>query len=135
MFSRKWILTLLTAGLSLVWLVGLSAADAQQMPNPTAKTPTPAATPPPTPDDEVIRVESEVVNVLFTAQDKNRRLLTSLKQEDVRILENGQPQEIVAFSRQIDLPLSLAILIDVSASQERTLPEEKAAKRRRLRRS
>jgi Ca-activated chloride channel homolog len=50
-----------------------------------------------------------------------------LKQEDVRIFENGQPQEISAFSRQIDLPLSLAILIDTSASQERTLPEEKAA--------
>ncbi|HEY0658731.1 MAG TPA: VWA domain-containing protein, partial [Pyrinomonadaceae bacterium] len=37
------------------------------------------------------------------------------------------PQEIVAFSRQIDLPLSLAILIDTSISQQRTLPEEKAA--------
>ncbi|HTK27129.1 MAG TPA: VWA domain-containing protein, partial [Pyrinomonadaceae bacterium] len=36
-------------------------------------------------------------------------------------------QQITAFSRQIDLPLSLAILIDTSGSQERTLPEEKAA--------
>lgn len=127
MFSKRGILALLTAVFSLVWLIGLSVADAQQMPNPITKTPAPTSTPPPTPDDEVIRVDSEVVNVLFTAQDKNRRLLTTLRQEDIRILENGQPQEIVAFSRQIDLPLSLAILIDVSASQERTLPEEKAA--------
>jgi VWFA-related protein len=54
-------------------------------------------------------------------------LLTDLKQNDVKIFENGQPQEITAFSRQVDLPLSLAILIDTSGSQERTLPEEKAA--------
>lgn len=127
MFARKGILVLLTAAFSLAWLIGLTAADAQQMPNPVAKTPTPTATPPPIDDPEVIRVDSEVVNVLFTAQDKSRRLLTTLRQDDVRILENGQPQEIVAFSRQIDLPLSLAILIDVSGSQERTLPEEKAA--------
>jgi VWFA-related protein len=88
-----------------------------------------AATPAPTipEEDQIIKVETEAVNVLFTAQDRNRRLLTNLKPEDVRILENGQPQEISAFSRQIDLPMSLSILIDTSASQERTLPEEKAA--------
>ena len=91
----------------------------------------PSPTPPPDEvieeDDEPIKIDTEVVNVLFTATDKNRRLLTTLKKEDVRITENGQPQEVIAFSRQIDLPLSLAILIDTSASQERTLPEEKEA--------
>ena len=118
---------MLTAAFSLVWLIGFSAADAQQMPNPSAKTPTATVTPTPIEEDEVIKVDSEVVNVLFTAQDKSRRLLTTLRQEDINILENGKQQDIVAFSRQVDLPLSLAILIDVSASQERTLPEEKAA--------
>lgn len=87
----------------------------------------PTPTPPIEEDDAVETVETESVNVLFTAQDKNRKLLTTLKQEDIRILENGQVQEISAFSRQVDLPLSLAILIDTSASQERTLPEEKSA--------
>ena len=90
-----------------------------------------SATPTPTPVIEevegIIKVDTEAVNVLFTAQDKDRRLLLSLKPEDVRILENGQPQEISAFSKQIDLPLSLSILIDTSASQERTLPEEKSS--------
>ncbi|MGB7069618.1 MAG: VWA domain-containing protein [Pyrinomonadaceae bacterium] len=92
---------------------------------------TPAAVPSPTPpeiiEDEVVRIETEAVNVLFTAQDKTRRMLTSLKQEDIAIFESGQPQTITAFSKQVDLPLSLAILIDTSASQERTLPEEKRA--------
>lgn len=127
MFSRNRILAVLMAVFSLVWLIGLSTADAQQTQNPAAKTPTPTATPPPIEDPDVIKVDTEVVNVLFTAQDKNKRLLTALKQEDVSIFENGKQQEIVGFSRQVDLPLSLAILIDVSASQERTLPEEKAA--------
>jgi Ca-activated chloride channel homolog len=78
-------------------------------------------------DDEPIKIDTEVVNVLFTAQDKNRRLLTDLKKEDIKLIEDGQEQAIIAFGRQVDLPLSLAILIDTSASQERTLPEEKSA--------
>ncbi len=105
-------------------LLGSNPAIAQQDQSKTAR-----ATPTPTPadDDEIIKIDTEVVNVLFTAQDRNRRLLTDLRQEDVRIIENGQPQEVTAFARQVDLPLSLAILIDTSISQERTLPEEKSA--------
>jgi Ca-activated chloride channel homolog len=97
----------------------------------TAPTQTKTATPTPTPtieeEEGIIKVETEAVNVLFTAQDKDRRLILTLKPEDVRILENGQPQAISELSRQVDLPLSLAIVIDTSASQERTLPEEKSA--------
>ncbi len=107
-------------------LAGVEHMHAQQVPTP-AQTATPTPTPPIEEEEGVIKVNTEAVNVLFTAQDKDRRLLLNLKQEDIRILENGQPQEITAFSRQVDLPLSLAILIDTSASQERTLPEEKAA--------
>lgn len=123
----KAILTIagLTFGLSALFQANV--ADAQRDPNAPGVKATPTPTPTPTEDDEVIKVDTEVVNVLFTAQDRNRRLLTDLKQEDVRILENGQVQDVVAFARQVDLPLSLAILIDTSISQERTLPEEKAA--------
>ena len=90
-----------------------------------------SAAPTPTPtipeEDQVVRVETDAVNVLFTAQDRNHRLLINLKPEDVKLLENGEPQQIESFSRQVDLPMSLAILIDVSLSQQRTLPEEKEA--------
>ncbi|HVG35841.1 MAG TPA: VWA domain-containing protein [Pyrinomonadaceae bacterium] len=78
-------------------------------------------------DDDVVRVETDLTNILFTAVDKQKRFITTLKSEDVRILEDGQPQEIFAFQRQTDIPLSLAILIDTSASEERTLPAEKSA--------
>ena len=78
-------------------------------------------------DDEVVRVETDLTNILFTALDKQKRFITTLKQEDIRVLEDGQPQEIFTFARQTDLPLSLAILIDTSVSEERTLPIEKSA--------
>ena len=129
-------LVVLTSGLFFVGiaLFGLNFSNAQQMPADSSnqKSVSPSPTVSPTPeqieeDDEVIKIDTEVVNVLFTAQDRNRRLLTDLKQSDVRLIEDGQPQEITAFARQVDLPISLAILIDTSASQERTLPEEKSA--------
>jgi Ca-activated chloride channel family protein len=123
---KKWLFVataLFALGVSMIY--GLGRASAQEATPQTAAKPTPKPTV--SDEDDVIKIETEAVNVLFTAQDRNRRLLTNLKPEDVRILENGQPQQISAFSRQIDLPLSLAILIDTSASQERTLPEEKEA--------
>ena len=43
------------------------------------KKPIATPTPPIDEDDEVIKVDTEAVNVLFTAQDKNRRLLLTLK--------------------------------------------------------
>ena len=79
--------------------------------------------------DDVVRVETNLTNVFFTAADKHKRFVNTLKREDVRVLEDGVPQEIFAFQPNSDLPLSLAILIDCSGSEERTLPEEKVAAR------
>lgn len=78
-------------------------------------------------DDEVVRVETDLTNILFTAADKQKRFITTLKQEDITISEDGQPQQVFTFARQTDLPLSLAILVDTSISEERTLPIEKSA--------
>jgi len=96
----------------------------------------PSPTPPAKPEDEttlhsdeVIRVDTNLTNILFTAADKQKRFVTNLKREDIRVLEDGVPQEIFTFQQNVDLPLSLAILIDTSGSEERTLPEEKAAAR------
>src|SRR5215213_2169156 len=77
--------------------------------------------------DEVIKVETNLTNIFFTAADKNKRFISSLKAEDIRVLEDGQPQEIFTFQQNIELPLSIAILIDTSISEQFTLPEEKAA--------
>src|SRR6476660_6711320 len=101
-FSKKVCLTMLASVLLLGGLAGAWHASAQTASPQPAVTPTPT----PTPDEEVIKVDTEVVNVLFTAQDRNRRLLTDLRQADVQLMEDGKAQEIVTFSRQVDLPLS-----------------------------
>jgi VWFA-related protein len=69
------------------------------------------------------------VSLGFVARDKNKQFVKTLRKEDIRILEDGVPQEIVNFRLQDDGPLSLALLIDTSASQERTLPDSKQAAR------
>jgi len=79
--------------------------------------------------DEVVKFDTNLTNIFFTAADKNRRFISDLKAEDIRVLEDGQQQEIFTFQTNIDLPLSIAILIDTSASEERTLPDEKEAAR------
>ncbi len=83
----------------------------------------------PADSDEVIKTETNLTNLFFTAADKNKRFVGSLKAEDIRVLEDGQLQTIFTFQQNIDLPLSIAILIDTSASEERTLPDEKVAAR------
>lgn len=80
-------------------------------------------------DDDVVRVDTDVTNLPFTAVDKQRRFVTTLKAEDVRVLEDGVPQQLFTFQRETDRPLAIAFLIDVSRSQEVTLPDEKAAAR------
>lgn len=92
-----------------------------------AQSPVPSPTPPE--DIEVVRVESDLTNLLFTANDKSRRYITTLRESDIRVLEDGVPQDLFTFQRETDRPLSIAFLIDVSVSEERTLPEEKAAAR------
>src|SRR2546423_15573553 len=79
--------------------------------------------------DDVVRVETNLTNLFFTAADKQKRFVSTLTKEDVRVLEDGVPQNIFTFQPNSDLPLSLAILIDCSGSEERTLPEEKGAAR------
>ena len=79
--------------------------------------------------DDVIRVDTDVTNLPFTAMDKQRRYLTTLKAEDVRVLEDGVPQQVFTFQQETDRPLAIAFLIDVSRSQEFSLPDEKAAAR------
>jgi len=134
----------LAASLLLGGLLSSGARAQQQQQEPSTNRPrrtndqSPQTTPTPKPSpkrdddvtlqsDEVVRVETNLTNILFTAVDKQKRFITSIKQEDIRVTEDGQPQEIFTFTRQTDLPLSIAILVDTSISEDRTLPIEKSA--------
>jgi VWFA-related protein len=80
-------------------------------------------------DEDVIRINTDLTNLLFTAADKQSRFITTLREEDISVLEDGVPQKLSTFERETDRLLSIALLIDVSASEEHTLPQEKAAAR------
>jgi VWFA-related protein len=57
------------------------------------------------------------VNVLFIATDKHGKFVRDLNQNDFAILDDHKPpQSILNFRREIDLPLHLGLLIDVSGS-------------------
>lgn len=104
-------------------------AQSEALPSPSPSPTVRARDELPIDSDEVIKVETNLTNIFFTAADKYKRFIGDLKAEDIRVLEDGQPQQIFTFQQNIDLPLSIAILIDTSASEERTLPDEKAAAR------
>src|SRR5208282_1700267 len=57
------------------------------------------------------------VNVLFIATDKHGKFVRDLNQTDFAILDDHKPpQSILNFRHEIDLPLHLGLLIDVSGS-------------------
>jgi Ca-activated chloride channel family protein len=65
-----------------------------------------------------IKVDVNLVNVAFTARDAQGKLVENLKREDVELLEDAIPQKIEFFARSTDLPLTLALIVDVSGSQD-----------------
>jgi Ca-activated chloride channel homolog len=73
-------------------------------------------------DTQTIRLGTQLVNVLFSVTDKQNRYIDDLAMSDVTVLENGKPQQIFTFKREVDLPLTMAILVDVSNSVVPVLP-------------
>jgi Ca-activated chloride channel family protein len=73
------------------------------------------------------RATAPRMSVLFTAMGRDKKFVTTLKPEDVRLTVDGAPREILEMKRQAELPLFIAIVIDTSASQERVLPRTKLA--------
>ncbi len=60
-------------------------------------------------------------------RDKSHFLINNLKQEDFKIFEDGQEQKVAYFSKEVNLPISLAILVDTSGSQVDVLGAEQDA--------
>jgi VWFA-related protein len=72
----------------------------------------------------VLKVTTEAVNVYAVVRDKHKRLIPNLTKNDFVIKEDNIPQKITYFTRETDTPLTLAIMIDTSPSQERVLDTE-----------
>jgi VWFA-related protein len=80
-----------------------------------------------TADEPPIHVDVDVVNVLCTVSDKRGALVTDLEKTDFEIREDGRKQEIRYFTRETDLPLTIAMLLDVSGSVRSVLGDEREA--------
>src|SRR3954447_6880365 len=78
--------------------------------------------------DQPIRVDVDLVNILFTVKaKKGGALIPNLEKNNFTIQEDGTPQTIQRFSRETDLPLTLGLLIHISASEERMIDIERQA--------
>jgi VWFA-related protein len=75
----------------------------------------PAAAPP---QGGTIKTSVNLVNLFATVRDKSKRIVPNLKQEDFRIQEDNQDQKIAFFSKEVALPITLALLLDTSGSEQ-----------------
>ncbi len=78
-------------------------------------------------NEEPLKLGTELVNLLFTVVDRNNHIVSDIRPEEVSVLEDGKPQEVFTFKRESTLPINIAILLDLSGSQEYTFPQERAA--------
>lgn len=128
--------TILALGIALFF--SLSAA-AQVQPQP-APQPAPQAPPqkaaPPRPTGQkggsadsdtraYIKVHTEVVVVPVTVKDRDGRLVGDLQQDDFRIFQDGQEQQILKFSSD-PFPLSAVVLIDDDLTQKQASQVQKS---------
>jgi len=96
---------------------------APQQPAPSQDQAAPAAGQEPT-----IQVNVDLVNVLFAVRaKKGGQIISNLTKDDFTAYEDGKQQTIQRFSRETNLPLTLGLLIDISASQERLIDIEREA--------
>jgi VWFA-related protein len=75
----------------------------------------------------LISVDVRLVNVLFTVRDRRGGYVKNLEKQDFEVRDEGRRQEITHFAREVDTPLTVALLIDVSGSVSNIIEVEKAA--------
>ena len=72
------------------------------------------------------RVDVRLVEVHATFRDEQGRYLDDLSKEQILVLEDGKPQDIVAFEPP-DTRLTCGILLDITGSMQRALPAVQSA--------
>jgi VWFA-related protein len=71
------------------------------------------------------KANANIVQLFFNVKDKHGALIPNLTKDDFNIAEDGKPQTIKYFTAESNLPLTLGIMIDSSASQTNVLEMEK----------
>jgi len=73
-------------------------------------------------DDEVIKVETNLVTMPVSVLDRNGRFISGLKQSDFQIFENNAQQKIEYFAA-VEQPFTVILMIDVSPSTKFQIDE------------
>src|SRR5256886_17322020 len=96
----------------------VTSTRAQKLKNLPPPPPAPRYKPKPTPEPEyeVVRVSSNLVMVPVSVTNAQGQPVLGLKTSDFRIEEDGHPQEIAQIGDPEQVPLDIALLIDVSCS-------------------
>ena len=68
-------------------------------------------------DDDVVRVNSDLVVLNATVLDKQGQFVSGLKRSDFKVFEDGQEQRLSSFSTE-ETPFAAAIVIDTSGSMD-----------------
>jgi VWFA-related protein len=68
----------------------------------------------------------KVVNVFATVRDRHGAIVNDLVREDFTLAEDGVPQSIRYFSNESNLPLTIGLIVDTTASESSMLDEERA---------
>jgi len=117
------VLTLVCCLTAVSAAVSFFKAEAQTTTQ-TKPTPTPPRTASPEPtveeDDEVLKIDTELVNLNIRVVDRNNRSIANLAQGDFTIYEDNVPQKIEFFSRG-EVPTNYAMVIDNSGSMRQQL--------------
>jgi Ca-activated chloride channel family protein len=71
-------------------------------------------------DDDVLRVNADLVVLNATVLDKDGKFVSGLKRSDFRVFEDGAEQKVSTFATE-DTPFAAAILLDTSGSMENRL--------------
>src|SRR3954447_10957328 len=75
---------------------------------------------------DTLKVEVQLVNVQLTVSDRHGRFVAGLTAKDFLVEEDGRRQDIRNFSRENELPLTLAMVVDTSLSVGPVFDEEKS---------
>lgn len=65
---------------------------------------------------QTLSVNVDLVNVLFTVADRRGRFITNLQKDEFKVSEDDKLQSVTNFSNETNLPLSIALVFDTSAS-------------------
>lgn len=78
-------------------------------------------------EGQVLQVDVDLVNIYVTVSNTKGRVIADIDRESFTVLEDGRPQHITNFSREIDVPLTMVMVLDTSGSVREKLRFEKDA--------